>query len=283
MSFMRSLRNPGPSILQTGVLAEQQCRQPIPIEADYRRKVSGLASSNDGDTVELGEAADISLPMSERHLRALFHSQPEGIAILSARGLFVDANPAAERILGLSRSKLLNLLVPNACFRATDAEGKEITTQNSPVLISLLAGRTVLGCVVGIYNPERGQRRWVQVDAIPHICVGDACLSEVFAFFSDITDKHMLEILPLPMPPSVGNVAAQTKAIERMSHLTRRERQVLQGLVDGESNKLIAFALGISPRTVEIHRARMMLKLEVRHFADAIRIAINAETDNSVC
>jgi DNA-binding CsgD family transcriptional regulator len=121
------------------------------------------------------------------------------------------------------------------------------------------------------------ERRWVQVDAIPHIREDSSRLSEVFAFFSDVTEKHREELL-LPYMPQVTEITSlRARAMERMSHLSDRERQVLCKLADGDSNKIIAFALGISPRTVEVHRSHMMVKLEVRHFADAIRIAINAE------
>jgi two-component system response regulator FixJ len=51
---------------------------------------------------------------------------------------------------------------------------------------------------------------------------------------------------------------------------------VLQGLVRGHPNKTIAFDLGISPRTVEIHRANLMTKLEVASLSDALRIAFAA-------
>lgn len=58
--------------------------------------------------------------------------------------------------------------------------------------------------------------------------------------------------------------------------LTPRERDVLEGLAQGLPNKTIAFDLGISPRTVEVHRANVMAKLEVRSLSDALRIAFAA-------
>jgi two-component system, LuxR family, response regulator FixJ len=63
----------------------------------------------------------------------------------------------------------------------------------------------------------------------------------------------------------------------RLASLTGRERDVLDGLVQGYPNKTIAYDLGISPRTVEIYRANMMEKLRVRSLSEALRIAFIAE------
>ena len=62
----------------------------------------------------------------------------------------------------------------------------------------------------------------------------------------------------------------------RIARLTAREQDVLAGLVRGHPNKTIAYDLGISPRTVEVHRANVMTKLEVRNLSEALRIAFAA-------
>ena len=62
----------------------------------------------------------------------------------------------------------------------------------------------------------------------------------------------------------------------RIAALTPRERDVLQQLAHGLPNKTIAFDFGISPRTVEVHRANLMAKLDVPSFPDALRIAFAA-------
>jgi len=62
----------------------------------------------------------------------------------------------------------------------------------------------------------------------------------------------------------------------RLGALTAREREVLDGLARGLPNKTIAYDLGISARTVEVHRANVMTKLEVRSLSDALRIAFAA-------
>jgi two-component system response regulator FixJ len=66
-------------------------------------------------------------------------------------------------------------------------------------------------------------------------------------------------------------------ALARLAKLSPRKRQVLQGLLAGMSNKVIAQQLALSPRTVELHRATMMEDLEVGSLAEALRMAIDAE------
>jgi two-component system response regulator FixJ len=68
----------------------------------------------------------------------------------------------------------------------------------------------------------------------------------------------------------------QRDAEMRLRALTPRERDVLDGLAQGLPNKTIAYDLGISPRTVEIHRANLMVKLGVRSLSEALRIAFSA-------
>ncbi len=72
-----------------------------------------------------------------------------------------------------------------------------------------------------------------------------------------------------------ANAVAQITA--RIASLTPREREVLDRLVAGQPNKMIAYDLGSSPRTVEVHRARVMEKMGVRSLPELVRMAIVAE------
>ncbi|TRD12159.1 helix-turn-helix transcriptional regulator [Erythrobacter insulae] len=69
------------------------------------------------------------------------------------------------------------------------------------------------------------------------------------------------------------------EARDRISSLSTREREVLDWLARGSSNKIIARELEISPRTVEIHRANMMNKLGANHAADAVRLKLEAKLE----
>lgn len=77
--------------------------------------------------------------------------------------------------------------------------------------------------------------------------------------------------------------AAETRAAkDLLSALTPRERGVLDKLVQGRSNKVVAYELGISPRTVEIHRAHIMSKMEASSLSDLVRVVLTAEPDSVI-
>ena len=69
---------------------------------------------------------------------------------------------------------------------------------------------------------------------------------------------------------------AASLAHERVAALTPRERDVLFHLVEGNPNKIIAHQLSISPRTVENHRARLMVKMQADSVAELVRMALAA-------
>jgi two-component system response regulator FixJ len=72
---------------------------------------------------------------------------------------------------------------------------------------------------------------------------------------------------------------AREEAVVRIAALTAREHDVLNGMVAGRPNKLIAFDLSIATRTVEVHRANLMEKLHARSLSDVLRIAFAAGLD----
>ena len=86
-----------------------------------------------------------------------------------------------------------------------------------------------------------------------------------------------------------GEARAHAAARRRLNYarkivrsLSKREREVLELLSDGSSNKVIARELDISPRTVEIHRANMMTKMGAGHAAEAVRLWLEAGLERTI-
>ena len=75
-------------------------------------------------------------------------------------------------------------------------------------------------------------------------------------------------------PQQANRLAVEARS--RFESLSQREREVLQGLLTGLPNKTIAHELGLSPRTVEIHRARVMEKMRARSLSELVRLGLAA-------
>jgi two-component system, LuxR family, response regulator FixJ len=93
-------------------------------------------------------------------------------------------------------------------------------------------------------------------------------------------ESHLLEAVANAIAVSQrehDEAAAVADIAIRIATLTPREREVLERLVAGQPNKTIAYDLGSSPRTVEVHRARVMEKMGARSLAELVRMTIAAE------
>ncbi|MCI4679832.1 response regulator [Rhodoblastus acidophilus] len=88
-------------------------------------------------------------------------------------------------------------------------------------------------------------------------------------------DELMVSSVRAALVRRVGDTAIM--AHEKLEKLTARERDVLEGLLQGKLNKTIAHDLGVSVRTVESHRANLMVKTQARSLSELIRMSLLAE------
>jgi len=92
-------------------------------------------------------------------------------------------------------------------------------------------------------------------------------------------DDHLLAAVRAALDKDADAAKRQAKLgdiHDKLALLSNRERQVLEALVAGHANKIIAFDLGISPRTVEIYRANVMTKMAANSLSDLVRMAMMA-------
>jgi len=99
-----------------------------------------------------------------------------------------------------------------------------------------------------------------------------------------VDDEVLIDVLMNALRSDAERHAARAAHADtraRIERLTPREKDVLGLLAEGLQNRDIAVRLGISPRTVEVYKARMMEKLQCRSLVDAIRISLDAREDNA--
>jgi PAS domain S-box-containing protein len=148
------------------------------------------------------------------------------------------------------------------------------------------------GCgVLDLRHPEGGLTVLRELKArhigLPMVVVGEAGGDVAFAV--EVMKAGAVDFLPTPygvdrLLAAVASAAADIRRAEersqeadrartRLAELSEREREVLDGLLAGKTNKEIGRDMGISPRTVEIHRANVMHRLDARTLPELVRIA----------
>jgi two-component system response regulator FixJ len=179
--------------------------------------------------------------------------------------------------------------------RLLDATGFRTISYESPLAFLQVARGLSAGCVLldirmpGMDGLELQSRLLALGVLLPVIVMtgqGDVqgAVRAMKAGAIDFIEKpYDDEVLLNAIGAALGRAGAPDRdrevleAARRIAALSPREREVLDALVAGRPNKVVAFDLGISVRTVEVHRARMMDRLGARQLAEAIRLAVMAK------
>ncbi len=140
------------------------------------------------------------------------------------------------------------------------------------------------GIVAGIERLEK-IGVWLPVIAIgvapgPHQIVDSIKAGAMDYIVLPLETERLQRCLARNTLEAERNAASRRKKVEaqeRLGRLSPREAEVLELLTNGCSNKLMARQLGISPRTVEIHRANMLSKIGVPNSASALRLKLEAD------
>jgi two-component system CheB/CheR fusion protein len=137
---------------------------------------------------------------SEERYRQLFETMAEGVVYQDADGTVLSVNPAAERILGLTLDQLTGRTSVDPRWQAIHEDGTAFPGDQHPAMVALRTGQPVTGVVMGVFNPQRGEQRWLRISAIPLFHPGETQPYQVFATFNDFTERFaamcMLEERP---------------------------------------------------------------------------------------
>lgn len=126
---------------------------------------------------------------TEQLLHSVFTAMSEGLIIQERRGAIVHANPAAERILGLSADEMAGRTSVDPRWRAEHEDGSPFPGETHPAMVALATGRPVHGVVMVVHKPD-GARRLIEINAEPVWAPGEPTPGHVVATFLDITDRR---------------------------------------------------------------------------------------------
>jgi PAS domain S-box-containing protein len=112
---------------------------------------------------------------------------PLGVVFQDAQGEIRVANPAAERILGLSLDQMRGVRSIDPRWRAMHEDGSPFPGEQHPAMITLRTGEPVRDVVMGVFNPQNEAYTWIKVSTWPVRNPAGGALEGVYAFFEDIT------------------------------------------------------------------------------------------------
>lgn len=155
-----------------------------------------LFDENGKATFSSGLAHDITelviakqeLELRDAQLKYLFENMSQGVIVRTANGEIKLANPAAEQILGQSLDQLKVLRAHDPMFSYVRADGQTMELSDHPVYLALQSKSIVKNIVLGYFNRQLNEQRWISIDAFPQFDVNNE-IHEVYSVFSDITDK----------------------------------------------------------------------------------------------
>lgn len=162
---------------------------------------------------------------SESKFRTLYETSPTGVVYQGADGRITDANPAAQRILGLTFDQMQGRTSIDPRWRAVREDGSDFPGDEHPAMVALRTGEPVRNVVMGVSVPGREQA-WILINAIP-ITKGGR-IDYVYASFEDITERRALsnELRQQALTDALTGVPNRRSFLQRLeAELARVKRR----------------------------------------------------------
>lgn len=127
---------------------------------------------------------------SDEMYRAMFNIIAQGIVFQDANGSIIDANPAAERILGSSLAQLRGRTSMDPIWNAIHEDGSAFPGETHPSMVALANRSQITGVIMGVHNPTDQTYHWIRINAVPLYPPGQAEPYQVFTTIEDITEQR---------------------------------------------------------------------------------------------
>ncbi len=170
-----------------------------------------------------------ALKASEDKFRTLFETVPHGVVFQSVDGHITSANPAAQRILGLTMDQLQDQPPTNSDWKIIREDGSLIPGEQHPIKLALKTGQPVKDVMMGVQVPGR-DLVWLMVSATP--LFRDGLLTQAYAIFEDVTERHQmqLQVQQLAFNDALTQLPNRRLLTDRLHHaLTASKRSLCYG------------------------------------------------------
>lgn len=133
--------------------------------------------------------AEQALKESQLNYRNLYESMSQGVVYQNEKGEIISANPAAEKILGLSYSQMIGATSIDPAWRAVDENKIDLPGEKHAAMIALSTGKPVENFLMGVFNPQKKDYVWILVNSIPQFKNGQSRPFRVFSTFTEVTKR----------------------------------------------------------------------------------------------
>ena len=199
---------------------------------DFKRKQFAVLFTEHSDQVESQEA----LRESEEQHRNLFESMMQGVVYQDATGNIIAANPAAERILGLTVDQMKGRTSVDPRWKSIREDGSDFPGSEHPSMVALQTGQPVLNATMGVFSPKSNENHWIKIDAVPRFKPGEEDTKkpwQVFTTFTDITETKRFEYKLLRAKEKAEEADKLKSAfLANMSHEIRTPINGIMGYID---------------------------------------------------
>ncbi len=135
------------------------------------------------------KAAEKKLSESESSYKRLFDTMSQGVIYQDRDGRILSANPAAERILGLTYNQMIGRDSNDPRWKTVHEDGNDYPGETHPSMIAVKTGKEINNEIMGVYHPKEDRHRWINIHAVPLFKLNAKKPYCVYTTFENITER----------------------------------------------------------------------------------------------